>query len=435
MLRDRHAARVPSLLIRDATILTQNAARHVLRGDLRIEDGRITHVGEAPQHADEVIDADGDLVLPGLVNLHTHAAMTLLRGLGDDLPLEEWLRERIWPAEAKLTRGDVRVGSELALLEMARTGTTAFNDMYFFAQETAEATRAAGLRATLGAVLIDFDTPEMPRARLADHARKLAREWENDPLVQLSIAPHSTYACGDETLATARALRDETGARIHTHCSETRFEVQDVLEKRVARPLDVLRKHDLLHDGVLAHCGWITKDEVRHMAEARAHAAHCPVSNMKLATGGTMPLVEMLDAGVNVGLGTDGAASNNSLDLIETAKFTALVQKQHRWDARAASAQTVLDLATIGGARALGLASDGLVPGAPADVAIVSTREPHMAPIHDPVSALVYAARGSDVRATIVAGNVVQLDGAFRTMDAAAIMARARDAAARSDVA
>lgn len=421
-----------TLLIHDAVIVTQDAQRSIVQGDLRVVDGRVAEVGERLRRdADMVIDAAGDLVLPGLVNAHTHAAMTLFRGLGDDLPLEEWLRTRIWPAEARLSRDDVVAGSDLALLEMIRTGTTAFNDMYFWADATAEAAARAGVRASLGAVFIDFDTPEMPRARQAEHARSFVERWDGHALVTPMLAPHSTYACGADVLEEVRALRESTGARVHVHCSETRLEVQDVLSKRGARPIDVLRKHDLLHDSVLAHCGWVTKDEVRAMGAAGAHAAHCPVSNLKLATGGTMPMMEMLDAGVNVALGTDGAASNNTLDMWETAKFAALVQKQHRWDARAASAQQVLDQATLGGARALGLPAGGIVPGAPADLAIVSTDEPHMAPLHDPVSALAYCARGSDVRATIVDGEILYLDGDFATLDARDVLARARDVAAR----
>ena len=421
-----------TLLIHDGIILTQDARRSIVRGDVLVVDGRVAEVGaRLPHDADMVIDASGDIVLPGLVNAHTHAAMSLFRGLGDDLPLEEWLRTRIWPAEARLSRDDVVAGSELALLEMIRTGTTAFNDMYFWADATAEAAARAGVRASVGAVFIDFDTPEMPRARQADHARAFVGRWQGHALVTPMLAPHSTYACGANVLEEVRALREESGARVHVHCSETRLEVQDVLDKRGARPMDVLRKHDLLRDSVLAHCGWVTKDEVRAMGDAGAHAAHCPVSNLKLATGGTMPMMEMLDAGVNVALGTDGGASNNTLDMWETAKFASLVQKQHRWDARAASAQQVLDQATLGGARALGLPAEGIVPGAPADFVIVSTDEPHMTPLHDPVSALVYCARGSDVRATIVDGEVLYLDGDFATLDARDVLHRARDAAAR----
>ena len=420
-----------TLLIRDATIVTLDASRRVVRGDVRIEEGHITHVGDAPQHADDTIDAAGDILIPGLVNAHTHAAMTILRGLGDDLPLEEWLRTRIWPAERTLTHEDVVAGTELAHLEMLRTGTVAYNDMYFFAESTAAAVDSAGLRARIGATIIDFDTPELKRGDQAAHARRLIQKYAKHDRISVSIAPHSVYSCSDATLGEVRAIRDELGAQVHTHCSETRFEVQDTLAKRGARPVEVLRKHDLLRGSVLAHCGWVTKEEIRTMAAEGSHAAHCPVSNMKLATGGTMPLVEMWGAGVNVGIGTDGAASNNSLDLVGEMKFAALVQKQHRWDARAAPAGRILEAATLGGRRALGLSAGGIAVGEPADLALVSTHAPHMRPQHDPASTLVHCATGSDVRATIVAGRVLYMDGAWRTLDAGDIMRRADSAGAR----
>jgi len=420
-----------SLLIRGATLVTMDAQRRVLRGDVRVEEGLITHVGDAPQHADEVIEAEGDILLPGLVNAHTHAAMTILRGLGDDLALEEWLRTRIWPAEKTLTREDVAAGTELALLEMARTGTVAFNDMYFFAEATADAVERAGMRAAIGATIIDFDTPELPREAQPEHARRLLRRYAGHPTLRVTLAPHSVYSCSSDTLEEVRRIRDESGCALHTHCSETRFEVQDTLAKKGARPVDVLRKHDLLRGSVLAHCGWVTKEEVRTLAAEGAHAAHCPVSNMKLATGGTMPLHEMWEAGVNVALGTDGAASNNALDLLQEAKFAALVQKQHRWEARAAPATRVLEAATLGGRRALGLPAGGIAVGQPADLALVSTRAPHMRPRHDPASALVYCATGADVRATICAGRVLYQDGSWRTLDADGILRRAEAAGAR----
>lgn len=418
--------------MRDATILTLDAQHSVLRGDVRCVDGRVAEVGpRLAGGADEVIEARGDILMPGFVNAHTHAPMTLLRGLGDDLALEEWLRTRIWPAERHLTREDVEVGTQLALLEMIRTGTTAFNDMYFFSDTTAKAAAAAGMRAHVGATLIDFDTSELKKEEQEPNARRFIREWKGHPLVTPTLSPHSTYVCGPERWERVVALKDEHDVQVHTHCSETRFEVQDVLGKLGARPVEILRRAGALRETILAHCGWITKDEVRTLAAEGAHVAHCPVSNLKLATGGTTPLLELWEAGCNVALGTDGAASNNTLDVLESAKYAALVQKQHRWDARAAPAEQVLRMASVGGRRALRLGAQGIEPGAIADLCLVSAQGPHMRPWHDPASSVMYCAKGGDVRATIVAGRVLYLDGRYTTLDAQAIVDKAERAGAR----
>lgn len=416
------------IVIRDATVITMDAQRRVVRADVRVDGGVVTDVGTGLR-GDDIIEAGGDILLPGLVNAHTHSAMTLLRGLGDDLPLEEWLRTRVWPFEARLSRADVEAGTKLAVLEMLRGGTTCFNDMYFFADATAEAAASAAMRAHVGATLIDFDTPEHKMERQEAAARAFVARWKGHDLVTPTLAPHATYTVGDETLARAKAIQQESGCRVHTHCSETRFEVQDVLEKRGARPVEVLRRAGLIEGAVLAHCGWVTKEEIRTMATAKASAVHCPVSNLKLATGGTMPFEEMRAAGQNVAMGTDGAASNNALDMLETVKLGALVQKQHRWDARAGSAAAMLEAATLGGLRALGLPSSGIAPGAPADLALVSTKGAHMRPLHDPTSAIVYGARASDVRLTMVAGRALYRDGAFATLDADKVIATAERAA------
>lgn len=422
---------MPSLLIRDAVILTLDARRRVLRGDVRAEDGVVTNVGRAPQHADTVIEAGGDILMPGLVNAHTHAPMTLLRGLGDDLALEEWLRTRIWPAERHLTRDDVRVGTQLAMLEMLRTGTTSFNDMYFFSDTTARAAADAGMRASVGATLIDFDTSELKLDEQEPNARRFVAEWEDHPLVTPTLSPHSTYICGPERWERVRAIQEEHDVQVHTHCSETRHEVQDVLAKLGVRPVEVMRRAGVLKDSILAHCGWVTKDEIRVLAAEGAHVAHCPVSNLKLATGGVMPMLEMREAGVNVALGTDGAASNNTLDILETTKYAALLQKHHRWDARAAPAEDVLHMATVGGRRALRQDTRGIEVGAIADLALVDAQPAHMRPWHDPASSLVYCANGGDVRATIVAGRVLYLDGRFTTLDEARILDEAEACGAR----
>jgi 5-methylthioadenosine/S-adenosylhomocysteine deaminase len=424
-----------SLRIRNATIVTQDGRRRVLHGDVLVEDGVIRKVGEAKDAADETIDARGMLVLPGLINAHTHLAMTLLRGYGDDLPLEEWLRNRIWPAEDRMTEADIRVGTRLAALELIAGGTTTFNDMYFHEDAVAEEMAAAGLRGWAGWGMVDVGKvgPDEPNPRLPEIAR-FVEKWKGHPLVRGAPAPHAAYTCGRETYRQSAELAAQHDVLLHTHAHETRTEVYGVLREKGRRPLEYLRETGALGPRtLLAHCGWVTKEEVRTIAAADAGVAHCPVSNLKLATGGTMPLPEFLVAEARVGVGTDGPASNNTLDLFETMKLTALVHKQARWSATVAPAQTVLDLATRGGAATLQLNNrvGAVEVGKRADLILVRLDKPRLTPMHDPVSHLVYAARPDDVHATIVDGRVLKLGDDYRTLDPGRVMDEARKAAAR----
>lgn len=423
---------MPSLAVRGGLVLTQDDARRVVRGDVHVEDGVVVSVGGPRRPADVEIDARDHLVLPGLVNLHTHAAMTLLRGLGDDLPLERWLGDRIWPAERRMRKDDILAGAKLAFAEMIAGGTTAFNDMYFFGDATATEAKATGLRMWVGTPIIDGATPEMTQDEMPEAARRLARKWKGDALVTPTISPHATYTCSAATLDMVRDVREQLGLLVHTHCSETRTEIHTVETKHGARPVDVLERHGLLARSVLAHCGWITKDEARRIAAAGGAVAHCPASNLKLATGGTFCLPEFHDAGGAAGLGSDGAASNNVLDMFQAMKLAALVHKNHRWDASVVPAQMALDMATLGGARALGRSDLGrLVPGARADLVLLDTARPHLTPLHDPVSQVVYAARADDVTHVVVDGRVLYQERVFRTLDVASTLADARAAAAR----
>lgn len=425
-----------SLRIRNATILTQDEKRRVVEGDVRVEDHRIVAVGtkDAKREADIDIDGTGHVVLPGLINLHTHLPMSLLRGYGDDLHLESWLKDRVWPAEDKLTPATMRAGAQLGLLEMIASGTTSFLDMYFLEEKAiAPAVRAAGMRAWLGEGMVDVGTTPggEPNKKLRDIER-FAKATAKDPLVRGCPAPHGTYTCNPETYAESGRIAREHSVPMHTHCSETRTEVYDVVTKAGRRPVAQLAHAGALDENaVLAHCGWITKAEVGDIAKAGAAVAHCPVSNMKLATGGTTPVPELQAAGVSVGLGTDGAASNNSLDMLETIKFAALAQKQHRWDATVLPAQRVLDMATRDGADALHRPDLGRITvGATADLTLLDFRKPHLVPRHDAVSDLVYAARGGDVAATIVHGRLLYRAGEWKTMKADKVMAAAQKAAA-----
>lgn len=428
---------MPTLRIRDTTIVTQDDARRVVEGDVLVEDGRITQVGGTAGEADRTIDGRGQVLIPGLINLHTHLAMGLMRGYGDDMTLESWLKDRIWPAESRIGDAEMRAGADLGLLELIRGGSTSFLDMYWLEEDVmAPATRAAGIRGWLGEGMVDVgQTPAgEPNRKLHALERFVkAAAAGKDPLITPCPAPHGTYTCNPETYAEAARIATEHGVPMHTHCSETRTEVHDVHSKTGHRPIARLAASGALGPrSILAHCGWITKEEVRDLGRAGSSVAHCPVSNLKLATGGVTPVPELHESKVNVGLGTDGAASNNTLDLFQTMKFAALVQKNHRWDPRTLPAQRVLDMATREGADALHRPDLGrIVAGATADLCLVDFRRPHLVPRHDAVSHLVYSASARDVSATIVQGKVLMAEGRVETLDEAQVMATAEEAARR----
>lgn len=411
-----------SILIKKANILTQNKGRERLQGDIYIEDCNITEISKKPIYteADFKIDGRKKLVLPGLINTHTHIPMTLLRGYGDDMILNKWLEERIWPVEAKLDSKSAKIGTELGLLEMIASGTTTFLDMYFFEDTVGKTSENTGVRAFLGFAMIDSGTPEYPSDQLITKCEQFVKNWKNHEMATPAIAPHATYTCGPELLQKALEIADKNDVLLHTHCSETRDEVYDVQKKYGLRPVGQLKKYDLLSDKtVLAHCGWVTKNEILELKKTKTKVSHCPVSNMKIATGGYAPVPEMIKSGVTVSLGTDGAASNNTLDMFETMKFCALVHKQHRWDPKVLPAQTVLDFATLGGAETLRMEGEigSIEVGKKADIIMLDLEKPHLTPRHNLVSHAVYAAKGSDVCTTIVNGKPLMLNNEFLTLD------------------
>lgn len=426
-----------SLRLEDVTLVdpAPEGPRVIEATSVRVADGRIEETGAGLPGADVEIDGQGGLLVPGLVNAHTHCAMTLLRGWADDLSLEAWLRDRIWPAEAHLTPEAVRAGSLLGIAEAHAAGITGMADMYLFEDAVAEAAHAARMRLLAGASIVDFETPEDPADEALDRAEELLEAYppDGDGLVSASVAPHSTYTCSGETLAACAELADEHEARLQTHASETRREVYRVEQETGNRPVAQLAEHGALTERTLvAHCGWVTKEEAREIADAGASAIHCPTANMKLATGGYAPVPELVEAGARVGLGTDGPASNNTIDLLQEAKRAALVHKHHRWEAEILPAEQVLAMATRIPAHACGFEGSGrLVEGARADLALVDTSGAHMAPMHDPVSQLVYAAGPGDVRSTVVDGELVYHDGEHRTLDLAEVRREAEAEAGR----
>ena len=425
----RHA----DLLILGGTIITMDDEGTIIHdGGLALRDGAIAGIGAADTirarfQAGETWDASGCLLIPGLINAHTHAPMTLFRGLADDLPLDTWLKEYIWPAEGRAVNPEmVYWGTLLAADEMIRSGTTLFVDMYFFADDIGRAASDAGIRALLGEALVEFPSPNFktPAEGLA-YVRGSLERWQGHPLVQAILQPHSTYACSPDLLRKARALADAYGAPLLLHCCETAQEVQDVLEQTGRRPVDLLQSLDILDERVVfAHGVHLTPAEIELLAERGVSVAHCPQSNMKLASGAA-PVPALLEAGVNVALGTDGAASNNDLDLWGEMQSAALLHKVITGDPTVLPAKQTLWLATRGGAKAFGLDDQlgSLEAGKRADIVVVDLSGPHLAPMYEPYSHLVYAARASDVRSVIIDGRVVLRDWALQTLDEAEIFA------------
>ncbi len=412
-------------------VVTQNPDRDVLRGaDVLIEDGVIESIGRHLPRGGDVIDCSGKALLPGLINAHTHLAMTLFRGYADDMHLQDWLTRRIWPLESKLTEKHVYHGSLLAMLELIKGGVTTYCDMYFFGRGVRKATIETGMRGVFAQGVLDLQTAEF---RDAEEALRIFRSLakKETELFTPAVGTHAPYTCSEETLHKAKELAGRHGALIHIHASETRKEVYESLREKKKRPIEYLDSIGFLGENVLiAHAGWATKGEVSILGKRNTKVVHCPVSNMKLAVGGVAPLPEMFQSGVVVALGSDGAASNNTLDVFQEMKAASLLQKMHRWDASLLPAQTALDMATVYGARAIGLDTEigSIEEGKKADVILVDMRKPHLAPVHDVVSALVYSARPGDVDTCAVNGRVLMKDGEVLTVDEEGVLKGVREA-------
>ena len=395
---------------------------------LRCEDGAIAALGPdvAPRPGEETIDAGGAPLVPPLLNAHTHAAMTLFRGYGGDLPLMRWLREKVWPVEAKLEGADVYWGTRLACLEMTRTGTARFWDMYWHPEETARAVLDAGLRATVGAPLFDADgNSERLRETARDSIEALLELDEGS--VAAALTPHAIYTVSEESLRWTAELAASKGLPVHIHLSETAKEVDDCLAEHGVRPAAYLDRLGLLSERtMLAHGVWLDREELELIAERGCTVAACPVANMKLAVGGVLPYPAARGAGVAVGLGTDGAGSNDSLDLFSDLKAFALTQRHAAEDAAVLPAAEAWEVAT--GARAPLLGGTPLAVGAPADFLLLRPGAYEIG-VGDLAADLVYAASGSIVDTTVVAGRVLMRGG--EVPDAAEIVARAAERAAR----
>lgn len=421
------------ILLRDGYIITMDAQRRVFElGSVAIEGDRISAVGkEVRERADVVIDASGKAVLPGIINAHTHLSMTLLRGVADDMPLMEWLENKIWPIERNLRGQDCCAGALLGCLEMIKSGTTCFADQYFFMKDVANAVEEAGIRGVLSYGIIERDDPERRKSEL-QAGEKLVKECHGtaNGRILTMFGPHASYTCSPECLMQVKELAKKYKVGIHTHISESRDEVERVTKKYGRRPVEHLDAIGFLGPEVLAaHCVWLTEQEISILREHGVKPVHSPVSNMKTASG-VAPVPEMLAAGIPVALGTDGAASNNALDMFNEMKFAALLNKVHKLDPTAVPAQAVLEMATINGAIALGMQDEigSLEVGKKADVLLVDLKKPHFVPLHNVVSHLVYNAVGSDVDTVIVDGEILMRERKVLTVDEDKVLEEAQRA-------
>ncbi len=423
------------LLVFPKWIITVNAQNQVLTEHaLAIQEGKIhaiLPVAEARQlDAEQIIELPQHAVMPGFINAHTHSPMSLLKGLADDLPLMDWLQNHIWPAEAKWADAEfVQQGSALAIAEMLRSGTTCFNDMYFFPEATVEAVKQAGIRACIGLIMIDFPTawgtdPD-------DYIRKglaLHDQLQNNPLITTTFAPHAPYTVSDEPLQKILHLACELDSPIHMHIHETAFEVMQAVEQTGERPLERLARLGLLDKHLLAvHMTQLSEAEIQLIADKQIHVIHCPESNLKLASGFS-PIAKLLAAGVNVALGTDGNASNNDLDMLGEMRTAALIAKAVAHDAAAVPASQAIRMATINGAKALGLAEQigSLEVGKAADMIAIDLGTIEANPLYEPISHIVYCTTREQITHTWVAGQMLMQNRQLTTLNTAALLENAR---------
>jgi 5-methylthioadenosine/S-adenosylhomocysteine deaminase len=426
------------LLISGGTVITMNGDRLILEdGALAVKGDVISAIGfrsviENKYVAAQTIDARGKLVLPGFINGHTHVPMTLLRGLHDDVSLDDWLRKYIFPAEAKnVTEDFVRWGTRLAAAEQIRGGITTFADMYYFEDVVAEETKAAGMRGVLGETFIDFPAPDnKDEFEMLAYTEKFLKRWQHDPLIHAAPAPHSIYTCSQKTLQDAANLARKYNAPILIHVAEMKKELDDSRAQNGTTPVQYLNKIGILGpDVVAAHCIFVDDTDRKVLAEKQVGCVHNPSSNMMLASG-VSPVPEMRAAGVAVGLGTDGpAGSNNDLDLMEEMDLAAKLQKITKMNPLALGAKAVVEMATIDGAKALHMEKEigSLEPGKKADVILIGLNAPHAVPMYDVYAQLAYALKGNDVETVVIGGRTVMRDRKLLTVKEDEAVAKANE--------
>lgn len=425
------------LLVKGRYILPMDEKLSIIEnGAVLITGNKIVDLGKAStletKHSTkEILDSGNSIIMPGLINTHTHAAMSYLRGLADDLPLNEWLEKHIWPVEAKVFSPKyVGKASRLAILEMVKAGTTMFSNMSFFEEVTGRVAQQAGIRALVAGGILNFPTPSAKTpVEALDNSEKQIKEFQNFELVKVAVAPHSIYTCDKEILLKANELANKYDARIHIHISETKKEVDDSNNEHGMSPVKYLDKLALLSDRVMAaHSVWLDDDDLGIFKNRDVKVSHNPISNLKLASG-VAAIPKMLEKGIVVGLGTDGAASNNTLDLFTEMRTAALMHKGYNLDPTVVNSQTVVKMVTINGARVLGIEDKigSLEVGKRADIITINLDKPHLTPIYDPYSHLVYCANGSDVANVIINGIIIMKDRIVKTIDEEKVLRQAKD--------
>ena len=422
-----------TILIKNALILNPNNFENK-KQCLLIKDDLIAEISDEidDSNADKIIDAEGKILLPGLINTHTHLSMTLFRGLADDLSLDSWLNDHIWPMEANLNGDYCYIGALLGAVELIKSGTTTFSDMYFYMEDVARAVDDAGIRAVLSYGMIDFSDAERREAEIKENmALYDACNGMADGRIKVFFGPHSPYTASEELLVKVRELADEHNIGIHIHVSETQKEINDSLDERGIRPFEYLEKIGFLgSDVVAAHCVWLSDEEIEIIKKHGVKVSHNPCSNMKLASG-VAPVSKLIENDICVSIGTDGASSNNNLDLIEELKTASLLQKVSTLDPKVLTSDEAIEMATIKGAEALGLDDEigSIEVGKKADIILIDTNSANMVPDSSSLSSnVIYSANGSNVDTTICNGKILMENKKLTTLDEDEIYAKAKQA-------
>ena len=422
-----------TILIKNALILNPNNFENK-KQSLLIKDDLIAEISDEidDSNADKIIDAEGKILLPGLINTHTHLSMTLFRGLADDLSLDSWLNDHIWPMEANLNGDYCYIGALLGAVELIKSGTTTFSDMYFYMEDVARAVDDAGIRAVLSYGMIDFGDAERREAEIKENmALYDACNGMADGRIKVFFGPHSPYTASEELLVKVRQLADEHNMGIHIHVSETQKEINDSLDERGIRPFEYLEKIGFLGpDVVAAHCVWLSDEEIEIIKKHGVKVSHNPCSNMKLASG-VAPVTKLIENDICVSIGTDGASSNNNLDLIEELKTASLLQKVSTLDPKVLTSDEAIEMATIKGAEALGLDDEigSIEVGKKADIILIDTNSANMVPDSSSLSSnVIYSANGSNVDTTICNGKILMENKKLTTLDEDEIYAKAKQA-------